>query len=401
MPKPAFTIKPCKYPGYKFVVRSKGPDGRWVRKFFQSHGEAKTYADQKTIEMMNQGRESVEFPAWLRVMALRAHDQLSPFGKTIADAVEFFLPHVKAQAVSRPVVDVVIELLNVKKKDGASARYLKDLKNRLEIFAKAHPQKSIAEFTAPAIDDWLRGLPHSPVTRNNYKRLLGVLFSCAESRNYIPSNPAQKTEKAKVKPEKPGILSVEQVSRLLRAASDEILPAIAIGLFAGLRPEAEVWRLDWSAIDLKEKLIDVTKSKNVASDRFVAISENLCAWLKPHAKRSGPISPAGDKYHTLMQAARAAATAAAVKDRKPEEGIQEWPSDCLRHTFASMHYAFWKNAGETAQQLGHGQNLSTFIRHYKNRVKPADAERFWKLLPRRPKRSEAETTKRDGSPAPS
>ncbi|MDR3404251.1 MAG: site-specific integrase [Chthoniobacter sp.] len=294
---------------------------------------------------------------------------------------------------------MVTELLTVKKKDGASSRYLKDLKSRLEIFAKAHPQKSVADFTAPAIDDWLRGLPHSPVTRNNYKRLLGVLFSYAESRNYIPSNPAQKAEKAKVKPEKPGILTVEQASWLLRSANDEILPAIAIGLFAGLRPEAEVWRLDWSAIDLKEKLIDVSKSKNVASDRFVTIAENLCVWLKPLAKKSGPVSPTGDKYHTLMQTTRAAATAAAVKDGKPDEGIQEWPPDCLRHTFASMHYAFWKNAGETAQQLGHGQNLRTFIRHYKNRVKPAEAERFWKLLPTRPA-SRSKKTAPTGAAAP-
>jgi integrase len=382
--KPAYTIKPCKHPVYNFVVRSKGPDGRWVRKFFETHGEAKTYTELKTIELMNKGRESVEFPAWLRVMAQQAHEQLQVYGKTIADAVAFYLPHIKAQATNRPVAKVVGELLLLKEKDGASDRYLKDLRTRLKIFSDAHPEKSISEFTPPAIDDWLRSLPHSPVTRNNYKRLLGVLFSYAVSRDYIPSNPAQKAEKAKVKPEKPGILTVEQASRLLRGANDEILPAIAIGLFGGLRPEAEVWRLDWSAIDLKEKLIDVTKSKNVASDRFVTVAANLCAWLKPYAKKSGPVSPTGDKYHTLMQAARAAATAAAIKEGKPEEGIQEWPPDCLRHTYASMHYAHWKNAGETAQQLGHGQNLRTFIRHYKNRVKPVDAVRFWKLAPSRP-----------------
>jgi integrase len=384
VPKPAYTIKPCKHTRYKFVVRSKDSDGGWVRKFFESRGEAKTYADLKTIELMNQGREGLEFPSSLRVMAQQAHDQLSPYGKTIADAVAFFLPHVKAQATSRPVRIVVSELLLLKKKDGASDRYLKDLRTRLTIFANAHPEKSIAEFTAPAIDDWLRSLPHGAVTRNNYKRLLGVLFSYAVSRDYIPSNPAQKAEKAKVKPERPGILTVEQASRLLQSANEEILPAIAIGLFAGLRPEAEIWRLDWSAIDLKEKLIDVSKSKNLASDRFVNVAENLCAWLKPHAKKSGPVSPTGDKYHSLMHAARAAVTAAAIKDGKPEEGVQAWPPDCLRHTFASMHYGHCKNAGETAQQLGHGQNLRTFIRHYKNRVKPVDANRFWKLMPSAP-----------------
>jgi integrase len=113
----------------------------------------------------------------------------------------------------------------------------------------------IAEFTTAQIDDWLRSLPYSGVTRNNYKRLLGVLFSYAVSRRYIPINPAREAQKAKVKPEKPGILTAAQSTRLLQGASPEILPAIALGLFAGLRPEAEVWRLDWSCIDLGEKLI--------------------------------------------------------------------------------------------------------------------------------------------------
>jgi integrase len=125
----------------------------------------------------------------------------------------------------------------------------------------------------------------------------------------------------------------------------------------------------------------VSKSKNVASDRFVTVSKNLTAWLRPHAKQTGPVSPTGDKYNYLLQRARGAATASAEKDGKPDEGIPQWPPDCLRHTFASMHYAHGKNAGETAQQLGHGQNLRTFIRHYKNRVKPVEAERFWTLVP--------------------
>jgi len=102
MPKPAYTIKPCKHPTYRFVVRSKDK-GRWVRKFFETHGEAKTYVEIKTVELMNQGREAVEFPSWLRVMAQQAHEQLEPFGKTIADAVAYFLPHLKAHGFSTSV----------------------------------------------------------------------------------------------------------------------------------------------------------------------------------------------------------------------------------------------------------------------------------------------------------
>ena len=66
--KAPYTIKPYKHPKFKFVVRSK-TNGRWVRKYCETLGEAKTYADQKTIELMNQGRDSVEFPTWPRVMA--------------------------------------------------------------------------------------------------------------------------------------------------------------------------------------------------------------------------------------------------------------------------------------------------------------------------------------------
>ena len=62
---------------------------------------------------------------------------------------------------------------------------------------------------------------------------------------------------------------------------------------AGLRPEAELCRLDWSAIDLDERLIDITASKNSASHRFVKVSDNLVAWLRPLALDSGAVSTRG------------------------------------------------------------------------------------------------------------
>jgi len=78
-----------------------------------------------------------------------------------------------------------------------------------------------------------------------------------------------------------------EAEALLRATGTDFVPAIAIGLSAGLRPEAELWHLDWQSVNLADKLIDVTKSKNSISHRFVKISDNLVAWLASYAKKRG------------------------------------------------------------------------------------------------------------------
>ena len=145
------------------------------------------------------------------------------------------------------------------------------------------------------LDDWLRNLGQSAVTRNNYRRLLGVLFSFARQRRYCLNNPVQETAKAKVVKDRPGVLSVDEATKLLASADEEILPAIALGLFAGLRPESEIWRLAWSKIDFKAKQIDVSPdatknsgdSAEGASHRYVTMPSPLLAWLKPFSGRTG------------------------------------------------------------------------------------------------------------------
>ena len=176
-------------------------------------------------------------------------------------------------------------------------------------------------------------------------------------RGYCLENPAQKTSQAKVVDKPPGILMPEQCVGLLEAACSEILPAIALGLFAGLRPESEVWRLDWRDLDLEAGLIRIEAAKTKSARyRLVEMSENLKLWLLPYRKPSGPISPSGDRYHYLLQSARKSATEAAIKAGKPEQGIVKWPADALRHCYGSYHYAKFQDPGKTMVQMGHYQS---------------------------------------------
>src|SRR5207248_10759489 len=45
--------------------------------------------------LLNEGLRGIEFPAWLRLSAERAYEALLPWGKTIEDALHFYLAHLE------------------------------------------------------------------------------------------------------------------------------------------------------------------------------------------------------------------------------------------------------------------------------------------------------------------
>ena len=108
-------------PHLKFVVNYREA-GKRKRSFFETKEAAKAFADEQNIKLTNEGREGAEFPTALRVMAQNAVDQLKPFGKTITDAVQHYVAHLKADEQSCAAVQLVKELVTAKERDGASVR---------------------------------------------------------------------------------------------------------------------------------------------------------------------------------------------------------------------------------------------------------------------------------------
>jgi hypothetical protein len=109
MPKSAYRIKRYKHPRLKFVVRTK-INGMWERKFFRTKGEAETYVQLRETELLNQGKEGVAFPSWLRIMAEREHERLRPFEKTLTNAVDFYVAHLQSMQKSAPVPQAIQEV---------------------------------------------------------------------------------------------------------------------------------------------------------------------------------------------------------------------------------------------------------------------------------------------------
>ena len=360
-----FRVKHYKWARDKYVVEGR-ENGNRSRKFFETKAEADSHAKQKNIELENFGREHAEFPERLRIMAQECAAALREFGETLEDATRYRIAHLKSTKKSCTVAALVDELLVAKKADGASLRYLADLGYRLTHFATTFGEQTVATITSAMIDDWLRALNLSPISRNNYRRVVITMFSFAVQRGYAIDNPAERTAKSKVLGDAPGILTVQQTARLLEAAPPELLPYVAIGAFAGLR-RAELQRLDWKDVNFADGLIEVTaKNAKTARRRFVKIQPNLRAWLIPVRKHSGTVAP--DDFRRQFDAARVAA------------GIMEWPDNALRHSFASYHLAHFKDAAALALEMGHTDSGMIF-EHYRQLVKPQDAARYWNIRP--------------------
>ncbi len=358
-------VRKYKHPRLKFVVNYREA-GKRKRSFFETKEQAEAFASFKNSQLRRFGIEGAEFSSRLREMAQDCAERLSAFGKTLQDATNFFVTYLKASQKRCTAVDLVRELVSAKKADGASRRYLSDLRSRLARFAATFDGQVVATITGAQIDDWLRGLSLSPTSRNNYRRVLVVMFNYAIQRGYATGNPAETTAKAKVIGDAPGILTVVQTARLLQAASSELLPYLAIGAFAGLR-RAELERLDWSDVHFDSELIEVTAAKaKTARRRFVKMQPNLQEWLLPLRKRSGKIAPSN--LRKTFERARVAA------------GMTTWPDNALRHSFASYHLAHFKDAAALALEMGHIDSGMIF-EHYRELVRPKDAERYWNITP--------------------
>ncbi len=165
------------------------------------------------------------------------------------------------------------------------------------------------------------------------------------------------------------------------------MPAVAIGLFTGIR-SAEIEKLDWSAVRFKGDKQNPHgviwlegKGAKTRRHRVIPISENLCAWLLPYAKKSGPIWPEnGRKLHEAARLAAGFASPALVaKAKKEGNDLKVWPNNALRHSFASYHLAQNEDAAALALYMGSSSNM--IFNNYRSLVLAEDAATYWSIKP--------------------
>jgi integrase len=340
------------------------------RKFFKTKAEAEAERLRQITTLARHGREAVGLsPSELSVI-IQARKKLGRHGKTIDDAATFYLDYLeRIRRCNVNVAELAKEVVEAKRKDGHSPIYIADLKKRLARFSADFGERPIAGVTVEELDDWLRNLNCGPKSRANFRANVGVLFSYAERRRMIDSNPVLRTAQPKLIDKAPEIFSVDQLAGLLNAASSgapDVAPMLVIVAFAGVR-EAEIKRLDWSEVDQTRGHIEVKSSKaKSARRRIVEMQPNLREWLRPYAAMTGPVVPVNSRKK--LDAVRRAA------------GLARWPKNGLRHSYASYRLAAIHDAPRVASELGHTSPQMLYST-YRELVLPEEAERYWKITP--------------------
>jgi hypothetical protein len=170
----------------KFVVKYREGTKR-KQMAFETEEEAIGFARTKNPNFRRDIQEA-DVQASAR-MLLDCTNRLNARGKTIKDATDFFIQHVTADEKSCTVTKLVDEVVAAKQKEAISSFDLDDLRSRLTIFGKRFGSQPVATITSTEIDDWLRSLNVSIVTRNRYRRLIMQAFNFAVQRGYANSNP--------------------------------------------------------------------------------------------------------------------------------------------------------------------------------------------------------------------
>jgi integrase len=353
---------------YQCYIDGLKVSGKRKRIFFRSVAEAQAELKRLSRQHRREGEEGMNISPELRHLAALCARKLEPFGKSLSDATEHYIEHLQRVSGSATVAAVFADFSLAKQRAQLSKSHLDGIRQRLGRFVADFGSRPIDSISVREIEDWLHGLELGAQSTNHFRGMLNALFSYALKRQLVERNPVSSIDRVKQTDEPPAIFTVEELSKLLAAAPFELLPAIAIQAFCGVRTE-EVLRLTWNNIDLRRGFVEIASKKaKTGQRRLIPIPANLAGWLAPYAASTGPIySKSVHMYHREQRTLCAGV------------GIANRPSNGLRHSFASYHLAQFQDAARLALLMGHSNVREVFV--YRELVRPEEAAQYWEIRP--------------------
>ena len=224
---------------------------------------------------------------------------------------------------------------------------------------------------------------------NSVFRRLRLVFNWAVQTGLVERSPLGRLAPRRIDWREPAHFLPDRVERIFRAAEAHPGPLagavgmqLSLGFFAGVRT-AEIVRARWEDLDLDGALLRVPRPKGFTSGhkpRLVELEPCAVAWMRhwrdwllaAGGRAAGPIVPHPRRF-------------ALWKRARLDPAGDSWGNDAahnvMRHTYATMHVAAFRDAGATALNLGHAGGTELLEKHYRGIVSKAVADAYWRILP--------------------
>lgn len=243
---------------------------------------------------------------------------------------------------------------------------MRQLKWGMKYFCEKWGSKRPEDLKSAELRAWIDSLPLTTRGRWNVFAVCRDFFNSPIGRQTVARNPFDDAPPKREKGARLPILTLDQMRALLAYEWPEWFKAwLVAGAFAGLRTR-EVFALDNSAIDWEYKEIVVRREDAKQGKAARPRSASIQAPFERHMpRREGPMTGGWWKKGWERTAKEACAVIGV-------EGEQEWPTNCLRHSFASYH---WRISGCNQDGLRNGV-VAGFDLHdlCKSRISPRRGE---------------------------
>lgn len=316
-----------------------------------------------------------------------------PEGMTLLEAVKL-AKRGSGLAVERvTVTDVVTRFLASRLSQNLRPSSSLWYENKLRPVLSNFGPLTMDEVTRPEFAKAIDALPVSQSTKASHYRAARALWRWAKGQE-PPLAGADITEGLKVSAplvdsEGAEFLSVEDVGTIMRNLPEKHLPAAALLIFAGIRPQ-EISGKDkppmlWKHINASARTIRIEAS--IAKTRELRVLEDmpeaLWSFIGEHpgdSKRDEPVAQCTSQQLIRMIQQAGGFWKFIEKGRgRLRKTFRQWPHDATRHTFATYDLAAFENPGRTAMRLGHQGKPQMLYAHYKGLTTKEAALRFWAL----------------------
>ena len=369
-------------------------------RWFSSEVEAERFCKVKREEVRLAGDGSAYLSKELKLEAIAVSKLLEPTGKSLTEAVEYFLKETDLLKRSSITVEEVAQSF-IKKLEakGQGHAYRLGFAGFLNLFCENFGKTKIALLKENQVERWLHSRreeqKQSPVTFNNHRNYLVIFFNFAVAKKYVTENPAQGIEKIATRKrgqERPNRLLTPEDLRIILTNAPERLktPIVLMGL-CGIRI-AEVARLKWSNIMIRDCSISITEAvSKTKSSRTVPLSDLVCKYLETveekdmrkyiyEPKNPEEVKSDDPEVEDFNRGRKLKHELRTYNLRL--KGAVNWKGNSLRVSAISYTLEKIGNAFETAKQMGNSPDI--IDRTYKNLTNKRQAEKWFAIDPLNP-----------------